>query len=47
MQDFAGLGAGLCGAFGVGCDWCVSVWFGEHALGRVPESRDAFELSCV
>ena len=37
----------LYGAFGVGCDWCVDVLFGEHAFRCVPESRDAFELSCV
>ena len=23
------------------------LWFGEQAFARVPESRDAFQLSCV
>ena len=41
-QDFAGLCAGLCGVFGVDCDWGVGVLFGEHVFDRVPESRDAF-----
>ena len=26
----------------VGCVWCAGVWFGEHAVGRVSEPRDAF-----
>ena len=35
MKNFACLCACLCGFLGVGCDWCVGVWFGEHAVGRV------------
>ena len=41
LQYFAGLCLGLFGMLGVGCEWCVTLWVGEHALGRFSESCDS------